>query len=230
MLDGRSCDTPGVRARSGHWSGLQALILGIAALVVLQLLLREVLYRSYLPTRRAAWIWLADAEITQGPVGFYAVRDFDVEELPTEAILTTATDEESLVFLNAVPIGGSRYGEGESLKSYDVTDVVEVGRNRLVVEARSSRGIGGLLLRLSMTGPGGDAEVLTNQDWRLYPRAQDAVFDGAMELPEGETPHVWGPVPVGRWLVSSRVQTMPTIAELRTTTKAIPAPRLWAAA
>lgn len=229
MLCRRSCDTPPVRNRSRHWSGFRALVLGIVALVGLQLLLRESLHRFFLPTRQASWIWLADSEESAGPVGFYAVRDFDLEKVPTESTLITATDEEALVFLNSVPVGGTRYGDGGTLKSYDVSDVVQVGRNRLVVEARSVRGVGGLLMRFTATGPEERVEIVTDEDWRVFRQSEDALFDVEVALPEGEVPHVWGPVPAGRWEFSSGLQAMPTIAELRTTDKAIFAQRfrLW---
>ena len=218
-----------MRNRSRYWSGFRALILGVVALVGLQLLLRESLHRFFLPTRQASWIWLADSEELAGPVGFYAVRDCDLMEAPTRAPLITATDEESLVFLNAIPVGGTRYGDGTPLKSYDVSDAVKIGRNRLVVEARSFRGVGGLLMRLSAAGPEGGVEVVTDADWRIFRQSEDALFDVELDLPEGELPHVWGPVPVGRWMISSGLQAMPTIAEIRTTDKATFAQRfrLW---
>lgn len=229
MLCYGSCDTPSVRKRSRYWSGFLALVLGVVALVGLQLLLRESIHRFFLPTRQASWIWLANSEELAGPVGFYAVRDFDLEQAPTGASLITATDEEALVFLNSVPIGGTRYADGESLKSYDVGDVVKVGRNRLVVEARSVRGVGGLLMRFAATGPDENVEIVTDRDWRIFRQSEDALFDLELTLPEGESPHVWGQVPVGRWKISPGLQTMPTIAELRTTDRAIFAQRfrLW---
>lgn len=204
-----------------------SLVLGLAllALVGLQIAMRAYLESRVLPTRGAQWIWLADGTEETGPVAFYAVRDFKLSRMPDEAILTTAADEESLVFLNSVPIGGSHYFNGESLKSYDVLAAVKKGKNRLVVEVRSVRGVGGLLLRLQTRKGKETIEVVTDDEWQLFRRSHDALFDPASLLPEGEAPKVWGAAPVGRWSLSRSAQTMPTIADLRTSGSAVGARR-----
>lgn len=205
--------------------GLLALVLGLGALLGLQLALRHLLQGYVLATREAQWIWVSDGDEDAGPVGFYAVREFDLPQVPDRARLTAAADEEALVFLNAVPVGGSRYMNGQSLRSYDVLDALEVGTNRLVVEVRSVRGVGGLLLRLEADGAGEKVEIVTDGDWQIFRQSHDALFDLELPLPAGEAPRIWGPAPVGRWMVSGRAKLVPTIAELRTTKSALEATR-----
>lgn len=212
-------------AKRGGRRGWLALVLVLGALVGLQAVLQRFLEAYVLPTGEAQWIWVAEGEEARGPVAFYAVRDFELSQIPKWALLTTAADEEALVFLNAVPVGGSRYLNGQSLKQYDVLEALQVGRNRLVVEVRGVRGVGGLLLLLEAMGAEEKTRVATDGDWQILRRPEDALFDLTLPLPDGEAPVVWGPAPVGRWLVSEQPEAIPTIAELRTTPGALGAQR-----
>ena len=207
-------------------AGWLALVLALGALVALQGVLERFMEAYVLPTREARWIWAAEVAEVSGPVAFYAVRDFELSQLPEQAILTTTADEEALVFLNAVPIGGSRYLNGQPLRQYEVLEALLAGRNRLVVEVRSVRGVGGLLLRLETVGGEKEAHIVTDGDWQIFRQPEDALFDLTLPLPDGEAPTVWGPATVGRWLVSGRPESIPTIAELRTTQGAVGAQRL----
>ncbi len=198
-------------------TGLLALVVGLGALVALQGVLRQLLEGYFLPTRGARWIWVEEGGEEGMPVAFYAVRDFELTEVPGEAILTMAADEEALVFLNAVPIGGGRYVNGRSLKSYNVVEALRVGTNRLVVEGRSVRGIGGLLLHLETGAAEGGTQVVTDDSWRIFRESHEELHDVDRVLPAGEVPRVWGPSSVGRWMVSGSPRRIPTIADLRTT-------------
>ena len=202
-----------------------ALLLALAALVGLQAVLQRILEAYVLPTRQAQWIWITEPDMAPGPVAFYAVRDFDLSQLPNQATLTTTADEEALVFLNAVPVGGSRYLNGRSLNQYDVLEALQVGANRLVVEVRSVRGVGGLLLNLEVVGSEQQRSIVTDGDWQIFKQTEEALFDVSLPLPDGEAPTVLGPAPVGRWLVTGQPQRIPTIADLRTTERALGARR-----
>ena len=205
--------------------GFGFLILGVAALVGLQLVLSHFLAGSLLPTRKAQWIWLDEEPEEPGPVAFYAVREFELEETPTAATLFAAADEEAVIFINGVPVGGSRYTNGDSLRSCDVFDAVRVGTNRIVAEVRSVRGVGGLIARLVVTSKSGKSQIVTDSDWQIYREPQENLFESDLELPAGEIPRVWGPAPTGRWMLSSRPKRVPTIAELQTSAKAESAQR-----
>ena len=207
-------------------SGFLVMVLVLGLLVGLQFVLQIVLEGLVLPTREAQWIWVSGATEEARPVAFYAVREFELAEIPVQASLTTTSDEESLVFLNAVPIGGSHYANGRSVRLYDVVEALRVGRNRLVVEMRSVWGVGGLLLRLEISGKSGNQEIVSNQDWAIYRQSTDELFDIESVLPQGESPKVWGAAPVGRWLVLGEPVLVPTIAELRTTDNALGASRV----
>ena len=166
-----------------------------------------------LPSGDARWIWAAPDPRGVTPLAFQAARDFELERVPAEARIHVLADEEYILYLNGRRVGGNRYRPGVALDSYRVETLLEAGANRLLVEARSGRRAGGLLLRL--TGDHG-LEVVSGPEWRILPRHRDRHLDPALPLDRTQEPLVWGGPPTGRWRLPAAGAELPTHAELTT--------------
>lgn len=158
---------------------------------------RWLLARWVLPTRGAQWIW-APVGTEPRPLAFYAARDFDVAAPPHEARLLILGDEEYRLFLNAKVVGSNRYTRGAALDEYDVSTLVHPGKNRLVVEVRSRRGVGGLVALLQ-DAKSADPLVVTDGTWRVFRRHRAGLLEAWLPLEEGEEARVWQSPPTGRW-------------------------------
>lgn len=176
---------------------LFALILGLA-------LLAAALERASLTVRAAlaepdggaSWIWAPGLERTPDPVAFYAVRDFEIEDLEGRtARIAIVADETYILYVNGRRVGSGGYRRGAPSDLYDVTADLQPGRNRLVVELMSGRGAGGLLARLDLDG---HTLAATGADWRIFRRFEAGVLRG-WSLEDGEPAEVWRRPPTGRW-------------------------------
>lgn len=160
---------------------------------------RSVVAESFLPTGRAEWIWARGAAESGRPVAFYAARDFDLgAPLPGGAELRIAADEEYLVWINGMLVGSNRGDSRPRLDRYEVSGLLRVGGNRLLVEARSSWGAGGLLAALAVAGEE-DPRVVTDAGWRVFRVHRLGLVRGQWPLAGGEAPQVWAMPPTGRW-------------------------------
>lgn len=144
----------------------------------------------------AQWIWAPPDRQGEVPLAFQAARDFTLGAAPGEAWLRILADEEYVAHLNGVRVGGGRYRQGAALDAYRVGPLLVAGRNRLLVEARSGRRAGGLLVRLA--GEGG-LEVVSGPDWSILVRHRERHLDPANPLEEARPPWLWGLPPTGRW-------------------------------
>ena len=148
------------------------------------------------PGLGASWIWADGTHRDTEPVAFYAVRDV---ELPAHqrAWVALSADETYILYVNGQRIGANTWRDGAPADLYEVTDFVDPGWNRLVVEVASSRGAGGLLASLRLNQP--DQAVLgTDANWQIVRRHDPAVLRG-FELGDSEPARVWGRQPSGRW-------------------------------
>ncbi len=157
----------------------------------------------------ARWIW-APGDYRDGePIAFYAVRELELEAACPARIAITA-DDTYLLYVNGRRVGTGGYRPEAPLDEYQVGDFLEAGMNRILVEARSSRGAGGLLAELLP----GDAcglhrPIPTDSSWRIFRRYDPGLF-GGWALPEaGEAPKVWGPPPTGRWRLAAARRRRP---------------------
>ncbi len=151
------------------------------------------------PAHGACWIWTSGPTDFQEPIGFYLVRELELEKAPPAWISITA-DESYSLSLNGRHVGANRYSEDGQVDRYEVTDLLRVGRNRIVVEVRSSRGIGGMLASLVVEETDGSRRplVVSDADWRVFHRFERAWYR-AETLSGGEAPRVWERPPTGRW-------------------------------
>ena len=168
--------------------------------------MRAVWARSTLPTGGAEWIWKPLARDESSPLGFYAVRDFRLDPVPAGARLLISADEEYLLYLNGRRLGSGRYSAGRHgalLDTYAVEDELAPGGNRLMVEVRSDKGTGGLLLAL--VDGRGRTFLGTDESWRLFRRDHPFLLRGLVPLSpklapgRGEDSFSWGLPPLGRW-------------------------------
>ena len=202
------------RKRQKGWLWLGSLVFLLVALAGAERALRWAVSRTSLPTGSAQWIWAAVEEGRAEPQTFYLVRDFHLDFRGRKGRLRCLADEEYVAILNGVQIGGGRFdGEG-SLDEYSVGRFLKRGKNRLVVEARSSRGNGGLLLSLEAWGGGKSRTVVSDDTWRVFRHQERGLGRAREDLTEGEAPIVWGPPPMGRWPVPTVAQRRPTIPTL----------------
>ena len=211
---------------SGHQrTSFLALLIAVTVLMVLGLAGRVIQSRFLLPTGTAQWIWAATEKPSGRPMGFYAVRDFDLAERPRTAHLSSQADEEAVIFINGIPVGTLDYWNRARLEAFDVSEMVRPGRNRLVAELRSLRGVGGFLLRLAVEGEDWTEEIVTDREWQVFRRSEPGVFNLQEPLPEAEPIQIWGAPPVGRWSRPRRPLELPTIDAVRVGTKAVGAQR-----
>jgi hypothetical protein len=190
---------PGVRARAG---GRLRLALLASVLVLLVALLTRALPRERaaggLPTKDAQWIWKPLTRRDQAPAVFYAVRDFELDSLAARARLLVTADEEYVLTLNGKRIGAGAYSSGAPLDVYEVGPLLIQGGNRLLVELRSGRGAGGLLLSLQDVATGRQL-VASDEHWRLFPHDQFGLARGWLPIGDAEPAFCWGYPPMGRW-------------------------------
>ncbi|MCZ6507276.1 MAG: hypothetical protein O7A04_04405 [Acidobacteria bacterium] len=151
------------------------------------------------PAAGAEWIWAHARGEPGTPMAFFAVKDFELAFKPRTAELRILADEEYHVTLNGRGLAAGRYRDGNGLDAYPVGRALERGWNRIFVELRSVRGVGGMLLRLDASGADGQSvTVVSDGSWRILRRFDpDAVRPGHSQY--SEDPVVWGVQPAGRW-------------------------------
>jgi hypothetical protein len=159
----------------------------------------------------AQWIWAAPDRHGVTPLAFHLARDFELATRPGEAEVRLLADEEYVLYLNGVRVGGNRYRDGAALDHYQVGPLLVAGPNRLLVEVRSGRRAGGLLLRL--TG-GGGLEIVTGPEWSVLLRHRERHLDPGNALEQARSPRVWGGPPTGRWRLPEAGASLPLYADL----------------
>ena len=144
----------------------------------------------------ARWLWAAGDRADTSPAAFFLVREFDLPSVPDEARLVSCGDEEFSLFLNGEWVAAGRFRPGVPADVREVAGLLRPGRNRLVVELRSSHGIGGFAARLE----DGEGRTLLYSDRRWLVVGDDrGLFGEGPWAGRAVTPLDWGPSPVGRW-------------------------------
>lgn len=177
--------------------------LAVALLGTLERFAPSWIARTFLPSGEARWIWKGQVRNSKTPLAFYAVRDFDLKEVPAKARLLALADEEYILYLNGKRVGSGSYRQDSRLDVYEAGPLLRQGGNRLVAELRSSRGSGGFLAQL-VDGKTGDPIVWTDESWTLFNRYHIGLLRGWLpatpsESTASEPAFVWGFPPVGRW-------------------------------
>lgn len=153
-------------------------------------------------TGNAKWIWAQSRMSDNVPQAFFAARDFD---LPPNRIFTRLKvlgDPEYTVFVNGTEIGGrlldARRGQETErvIDTYDISQLVQTGRNRIVVAVRAPQGVGGLIASIDIA-PEIANWVVTNEEWKIYRTWNPRIV--TTDLPGWQAPMIIGAPPVGRW-------------------------------
>jgi hypothetical protein len=147
-------------------------------------------------TGPAQWIWASHQISRNEPVVFFAARDFDLPPTRQFTHLKVYADPEYTLYVNGKLIA-SRRAEGlPRLDEYDISSIVQTGRNRVVAGVRSTNGVGGLIAGVDI-GYEVENYVVTDRNWRIFRTWSDA-------LPVRDTgpwrpPMILGAPPLGRW-------------------------------
>ena len=145
--------------------------------------------RALLTTGPAEWIWYSSRVPKAMPVRFYAVREFAVAAAPARASARVFVDREHVLFVNGQRAGGGVQRPGDALAAYEVAPLLRTGVNRIVIEASSPTGIGGILFALAFDGQA----LVSDGRWRVD---RDA---GALTGQGRYRPVVWGRPPLYPW-------------------------------
>ena len=204
---------PRVRRYKG-WLWILSLLVLLVFLAGAERAFRWAVTRTSLPTGTAQWIWAAVDEGQAEPQTYYLVRDFNLDFRAKKARLLCVADEEYVAIINGVQVGGGRFFDQGLVDEYAVARFLKRGKNRLVIEARSSRGNGGLLARLEAQAGRRSKTIQSDGSWRVHRHRERGLGQPRAEVSEGEDPVVWGLPPMGRWPLPTKVRRRPTIPEL----------------
>ncbi|MFQ5526841.1 MAG: hypothetical protein ACE5GX_11345 [Thermoanaerobaculia bacterium] len=175
----------------------------LLALAAYERWLRPAGLERRLPTGSAEWVWSTAAEPGGGWVNFFVYKDFELAgAVPDAAELMIQADEGYWLFLNGKALGSGSYRDDEPLDTYEVGRFLRGAANRIVVQLRSRRGAGGLLLSLDLGARGARGArgaIVTDATWRSTSRYEAALLSAGF-VAEDEAPvQVWGAPPVGDW-------------------------------
>ena len=145
--------------------------------------------RALLATGPAEWIWYSSRVPKAMPVHFYAVREFALAAAPARASARVFVDRQHVLFVNGQRAGGGTQQPGDALAAYEVAPLLRTGVNRIVIEASSPTGIGGILFALDL---GGQA-LVSDGRWRVDRDAAALTGEGRYR------PVVWGRPPLYPW-------------------------------
>ncbi len=154
----------------------------------------------------AQWIWGQEINDSAGPVAFWAVRDVDLEARPQNAEVRIVADEAYLLWVNGWWVGSGTYRQHAPPDVWQVGPLLEPGANRLRVELRSERGVGGLWVELEADG---QRLAVSDREWRIFDHREVAVERGWGDLSGGHPTVVWGVPPRGRWRFEAAGEGLP---------------------
>ncbi len=149
-------------------------------------------------TGEARWIWAQHRLSSNEPVAFFAARDFDLPAKRYYTRLKVAADPEYELFVNGKEIAGRQTGVEPTLDLYDISSLVQTGRNRIVVAVRAPQGMGGLLASIDIA-PETANWIVSDGSWTIYRRWHpDLLLRDVAGVPS-QPPMIVGAPPVGRW-------------------------------
>ena len=168
---------------------IATLVLAVAALHALTVAHED---RRRLATGKAEWIWYSSGTARPQPLRFFATREFVLPAAPGRALAKVFVDRAHVLFVNGARVGTGEQRPGDPLRIYPVAPFLRAGVNRLVIEAASPTGVGGILFALDCDGYGRDA-LVSDGAWRVD-LSPDAETAGGRYRPM-----VWGRPPQPPW-------------------------------
>jgi hypothetical protein len=189
-------ETPRSPSRSLLARPVGATLYAIATLVLAMATLRALTRahedRRQLATGKAEWIWYSSGAARPQPLRFFATREFILPAAPERALAKIFVDRDHVLFVNGTRVGAGQQRPGDALRVYRLAPFLRAGVNRLVIEAVSPTGVGGILFSLDCDGYGRDA-LVSDGAWRVDFSPDAAVSGGRYR------PMVWGRPPQPPW-------------------------------
>src|SRR6266508_246565 len=162
---------------------------GIVAAAGVLALARSLRERS-LVTGAARWVWFSLDIAEPRPLHFYTQRDFTLEAVPASAKAKLFIDRRGSLIINGSRFVISEQRPGDRLRVLEVAPALVTGVNRMVIEAESPTGAGGILFCLDL--PEG-RRVVSDKSWRVS--LSQALLARGGGAPAG----VWGKPPMYPW-------------------------------
>lgn len=148
-------------------------------------------------TAPAQLLWARHPMSANEPVAFFAARDVELPPHRVYARLKLLGDPEYTLYVNGREIAGRLVGEDRALDYYELSEVMQTGRNRIVVAVRAPKGVGAFLAALDLA-PETQNWIVSDPQWKIYRRWDPLIlqYDVAGQW---EAPAVIGAPPIGRW-------------------------------
>ena len=140
---------------------LAALVLAAAVILAWTRAARD---RANLITDGAGWIWFTLDIGERRPIHFYASRRFRLSGVPRTARAKLFVDPRGALSINGRRFPSVEQRPGSFLAVLEVAPVLVEGENRVVIEAESPSGAGGILFCLDL--PGGQ-RLVSDSSWRV---------------------------------------------------------------
>jgi hypothetical protein len=148
-------------------------------------------------TAPAQFIWAQHPMSVNEPVAFFAAREIVLPANRVYTRLKLLGDPEYTLYVNGREIAGRVVGQDQALDYFDLTDVVQTGRNRIVVAVRAPKGSGALLAAVDIA-PETENWVVSDANWKIY-RHWDPLILQYDVAGNWERPQIIGEPPLGRW-------------------------------
>lgn len=154
--------------------------------------------KFYDSTAPAHWIWAHQSMSANAPLAFFAAREITLPPNRVYTRLKILGDPEYTLYVNGREVAGRRVGEDDrTLDYYDLSDIVQTGRNRIVVAVRAPQSVGGLLAAIDIA-PETQNWIVTDRAWKIY-RAWDPLILQYDIAGQWEPAMIVGEPPIGRW-------------------------------
>jgi hypothetical protein len=141
------------------------------------------------------WIWAPPAAQEEETV--YLRRTFDLPAKPSRAEVVIAVDNSYTLYVNGVEVGK---GEGWSVPArWDLTMILQKGRNVIAVQAQNAGGPAGVIARLTAKTGGKTILINSNTSWRASRSAPPDWTQAAFDDATWEPAVSFGPPPVSPW-------------------------------
>jgi hypothetical protein len=145
--------------------------------------------RAHLVTGEARWIWFTLDFPEEAPLRFRAWREFRLNSVPPSSRAKLFVDPRGILTVNATAYPPIEQHPGDPLRVLDLTPALVAGDNRILIEAESRTGAGGILFDLELAG---GRSLVSDSSWRV------ARLDG-VRVGETRPAAVWGRPPMYPW-------------------------------